>query len=408
MILYVHLQVTAIRLSLLVKTLVMQKLHRLCWEYPSLLIWVKSGYFSSGDVLLGDQSGHVHGEKEENPCENRRTSRRGKTDQNLHVLLTWLSHMLSAAPLCPSKHSGRTVQSWAEPSRNSDCRQRCGWNHAKEERWWGVLGGHISHLRLVHCPWSSPSVIGHHHLTLTSTEIAFSSPFVKNFFLPAGSFSFNPISTISLPSCAFPLQFLSHSLSFTTNASLDMLEEQTSAILWTPQNAQRHSPTRHRLAVVLGACRAGEQHPCHRSNWGGHLEQHPCLLFYCVPRFAFVQGFHLIFFLKFALPWDWGRDSKNEKGHSSYLMFSDKKVTWLVSSASEGMLCIFTKMLYFSLEENSCNFLNVDSAVDCLSSEGNLFHVTGRMKQLAVLFVFLLSVGASAYRNEWEFSHWCW
>lgn len=45
-------------------------------------------------------------------------------------------------------------------------------------------------------------------------------------------------------------------------------------------------------------------------------------------------------------------------------MFADKKVTWLVSSASEGLLCIFTKMLYFSLEENSCNFLNVDSAVD--------------------------------------------
>jgi len=57
-------------------------------------------------------------------------------------------------------------------------------------------------------------------------------------------------------------------------------------------------------------CCVREQHPCHRGNWGGHLEQHPSLLFYCVLRFAFVHGFHLIFFLKFALPWHWDRDSR--------------------------------------------------------------------------------------------------
>lgn len=167
MIRYVHLQVTAVHLSLPVKTLVMQRLRRLCWEYPSFLIWVKSGYFSLVDVLLGDQSGHVHGEKEESLCGNPRTSLRGKTDQNLHVFLTWLSHVLSAAPPCPSKYSGRIAHSWAKPSWNRDCRQCCGWNHVKEERWWGVLGSHTSHLRLVHCPWSSPLVTGQHHLTLT-------------------------------------------------------------------------------------------------------------------------------------------------------------------------------------------------------------------------------------------------
>lgn len=93
------------------------------------------------------------------------------------------------------------------------------------------------------------------------------------------------------------------------------------------------------------------------------------------------------------------------KGCSSCLRISNKKVKWFICPfyLSKGLQYIFTKVSYFMLDENTCDFLNATFVVDSATPWKGTSSIL-----LTVGSSCMCSVGACSYRNEWEFSHWCW
>lgn len=94
--------------------------------------------------------------------------------------------------------------------------------------------------------------------------------------------------------------------------------------------------------------------PWQRGNEGGHLEKHLGLLFQYIQGFAYVQGFGLILFQVFALPWDSGHYGSVKfkwKVPVPIWGFSNQKVKWFICPfyLFKVLQYIFTKVSYFMI-----------------------------------------------------------
>lgn len=148
------------------------------------------------------------------------------------------------------------------------------------------------------------------------------------------------------------------------------------------------------LLGVLSGFRGREQLPCREGNEGGRLEKHLGLLFQYIQGFACVQDFGLFFFLSqvFALPWDSGHYGSVKfkwKVPVPVWGFSNKKVKWFICPfyLSEVLQCIFTKVSYFVLGENTCDFVNATFVVDSAAPwKGTYILVTVGSSHICFLF----------------------